>query len=149
MVISETHLQFLHLVERLKNINWDRQFVTLKPHEFCALSIIRSFRAAHPEVPGIYVSDLAAEMKMPVPAASKLIRSLESNGWVSRSVDPQNRRNTFVVLTEAGEAVQTQEIVHTAQLSDRIFERMGAENTAALLHSVNDIISILEEELNG
>lgn len=146
MPISETHMQFLSLLERLEKIRWNRQFQILKQPEFCALQAVSTYQRVHPEVPGIYVSDLASDLQLTMPTASKLLKGLEQRGWLRRTVDPKNRRNTFVSLTPEGQILLEEEREHSIQMANRVFQRLGKENTAVLLQSLEGIIGILEEE---
>jgi DNA-binding MarR family transcriptional regulator len=148
MNFSETQLQFFHVLERLRKIDWGKQFQVLKPPEFCALSIIYTYHKEHPEIPGIYVSAFAERLRVSLPAASKMLKHLEGQGWLTRMVDKNNRRNTFIVLTEEGAALFQQEQAHCAASSERILTRLGEENTNLLLRTVNQTLDLVEEEFN-
>ena len=50
----------------------------------------------------IYVSDLAAAVKQPLPAVSRALRQLEQDGLIERITDPNDRRKTLVRPTEKG-----------------------------------------------
>lgn len=47
-------------------------------------------------------SELAAKTKTLPPAVSRTLRGLEEKGYVERSVDKKDRRNTYISLTEKG-----------------------------------------------
>ena len=48
----------------------------------------------------IYVSDLAAAVRQPMPAVSRWLRQLEQDGLIERITDPNDRRKTLVHVTE-------------------------------------------------
>ena len=50
----------------------------------------------------IYVSDLAAAVRQPMPAVSRWLRQLEQDGLIERITDPNDRRKTLVHVTEKG-----------------------------------------------
>ena len=50
----------------------------------------------------IYVSDLAAAVKQPLPAISRALRQLEQDGLIERITDPNDRRKTLVRVTPKG-----------------------------------------------
>ena len=52
----------------------------------------------------IYVSDLAAAVKQPLPAVSRALRQLEQDGLIERITDPNDRRKTLVRITPEGYA---------------------------------------------
>lgn len=70
----------------------------------------------------IYVSDLAAAVKQPLPAVSRALRQLEQEGLIERITDPHDRRKTLVRPTEKG--VQNSRLCEAA-LTD-YFERVMA-----------------------
>ena len=63
---------------------------------------------------GVYVSQLAKELKVSSPAVSRMLGILENKGPIGRDVDKDNRRNTYVYLTQQGE----EEIAETERLLD-------------------------------
>ena len=53
---------------------------------------------------GMHQKELAEEMKIGPSSLSELIDKLESDRYVERNVDPQDRRSTLITLTEKGKA---------------------------------------------
>mgnify|MGYP000659484010 CR=1 FL=1 len=74
----------------------------------------------HGQNGSIYVSDLAAAVKQPLPAVSRALRQLEQDGLIERITDPNDRRKTLVRPTEKGLDASRQ--VETA--ISRYFERV-------------------------
>lgn len=62
----------------------------------------------HGQDGSIYVSDLAAAVKQPLPAVSRGLRQLEQEGLIERITDPNDRRKTLVRVTETGFSVSRQ-----------------------------------------
>ena len=56
----------------------------------------------HGQNGSIYVSDLAAAVKQPLPAVSRALRQLEQDGLIERITDPNDRRKTLVRITPEG-----------------------------------------------
>ena len=50
----------------------------------------------------IYVSDLAAAVKQPLPAVSRALRQLEQDGLIERITDPNDRRKTLCAPRKRG-----------------------------------------------
>lgn len=73
--------------------------------------------------PSARVGDLATAFAIGVGATSKGINRLEERGWVRRVRDPDDRRSSFLQLTEAGSA-----LVHAAETTfrDALVELVGA-----------------------
>ena len=59
----------------------------------------------------IYVSDLAAAVKQPLPAVSRALRQLEQDGLIERITDPNDRVISNVVLMGMGEPLQNLDAV--------------------------------------
>lgn len=147
MYASDAHLQFFQLMERLRRLDWSNQFPDLKPDEFTALKLVRDYQQEHPDVPGIYVSELAERVHLSLPATSKRLKQLERAGLIRRTVDLCRRRNTFVSITPQGDALVREGLRRCAALSQQLFHQMGEENTAMLLESVTRMVELLEQAL--
>jgi DNA-binding MarR family transcriptional regulator len=55
------------------------------------------------ERPRCRVTDLVTELAISVGAASKIVDRLQSAGWCRRTVNPDDRRSSWLSLTNAGE----------------------------------------------
>lgn len=51
---------------------------------------------------GVKVSDITKILKIQKPATSKALNSLESKGFIERTVDKEDRRGIYVKLTDLG-----------------------------------------------
>jgi DNA-binding MarR family transcriptional regulator len=67
------------------------------------------------------IGDLADREGFSAPTATRLVASLEEQGLLSRSGDPDDRRTSYVTLTEAGrEKLEWARNVRTASLARRL-----------------------------
>ncbi len=72
-------------------------------------------------------------------AVSQMLKALERKGYLVREVDPANRRNLIVTLTEAGErAVEVKEAEFDAQL-EQICRDMDDREIGQLIGLVNQL----------
>ncbi len=53
---------------------------------------------------GVHQKDLLEKVHIGAPAMSELINKLEDDGYIVRTVDPEDRRATLLSLTEKGQA---------------------------------------------
>ena len=97
---------------------------------------------------GIYVSVLAKNMDIVLSSASRTLNSLEKRGLISRKIDPKNRRNIFVMLTEKGEFVRKQCLENVNLLVSRIVDDMGMEDMEQLIILWNRFIDQMDKEVN-
>ena len=78
--------------------------------EFAVLEMIHKLSAQHDAIYGAAISDLQKNGILPS-ALSRLLRGMEEKGLCVRSIDPKDRRSSYVSLTETG---QEEEIRDTA-----------------------------------
>lgn len=95
----------------------------------------------------VKISHVVAKMEIPAPGVSRIIRHMEEKGLVERRVDPSDRRNTFVSMTEEGREIfdRCERIIE--ELGDRVFARMGEDRCEALVQGVRDFVKYTEEEI--
>ena len=69
---------------------------------FHMLEALQHTIQCHGQDGAISVSDLAHELHQPLPAISRALRQLETDGLIVRETDPADRRKTLVRLTPKG-----------------------------------------------
>lgn len=97
---------------------------------------------------GIYVSALAKKMDIVLSSASRTLNSLEKRGLISREIDPDNRRNICVMLTEKGYSVRKQCLEKVNLMVGRVVEGMGMEDMELLIKLWNRFIDQMENAVN-
>lgn len=141
------HFQMLESFYKLKNIH----FTTLLPsnitHGECFALIKLKQLSENPERSQITVSDLNKMIDVSAPALSRTLKSLEENGYVTRTPDPQDKRNNFLSLTENGEKVieLVDKQMHT--YCRAISERLGEERINDFIQFLDDLYVITSEEI--
>ncbi len=96
---------------------------------------------------GVRVSELAQEMCVVTPAASRTLKGLEERGMIERTVDTEDRRNTYVFLTEKGKKVlaDTEQIMD--DFSNAVFEHLDEEKMKHLIAYLKEIYEVSEQEI--
>lgn len=146
MDMQALHLQFMRVTHRFHRMQMTELFSGISRGEFVALEVLRQNRMDNPEQQGMYVSGLAGRMRVSMPAASRMLKALEQKGWIERHVDKEDRRNTFIHLTAAGEGMVVRTKQQLQYFNERVFEKMGLEETRQLLALWERLIGIMEEE---
>ena len=136
--------QLHHLMDRLRRMQSARPAPELARREFVALHLLREL--CEEKGGGIQMSVLARELEVSLPAVSKVVQSLEERGYVLREADPTSRRNTLVRPTEAGEELEKSVDLCNAARAQRIFDRLGEEDTAEFFRICTRLVQIAEEE---
>ena len=112
--------------------------------EFFGLSMLREHLKEHPE--GMHVRELAQCARVSAPRVSRMLRDMEERNLIERRIDRNDRRNTYIVLTETGEAARQRTTERLSTFLDRVVDRMGLENVQAMIGLWNQFSAILEDE---
>ena len=147
MTEQEICKQFGRVMQRIGKVSSELAFGNLTQNEFFALNIIRGFEEEHQDVKGIYVSTLGMLMKSSMPAVSRLLRTMEGKGLLERVTDPQDRRNTYVFITEQGEETRTKGMKQMGNLFLQVLRQMGSENMVSMLKLMQEYADIMEDKV--
>ena len=98
--------EFIALAHRFKRLNMEGLFTDLSRGEFFLLQMIHSGCLEQEKTEGVYVSRIAAHMKVTPSAISRMLKGLEERAFIERKVDKNDRRNTYVCLTSEGEQMR-------------------------------------------
>lgn len=148
--MSEDSIQdvFLHILNEFAKTNINTALHNITQGEFLILSIVKKhgdyMESRHNS---INVTRLAERLDASTAAVSRTLRRLEENGYLERITDKNNRRHTYVKLTDAGQQVLDEESRHIGQLAARVFKRMGNEKMKNLMELCIDLHHILQEEM--
>lgn len=88
----------------------------------------------------VLMGDLAQGLGISYPSATNMVKRLERQGLVERTVNPSDRREVEVRLTQKGDAIcQRMEDERVARL-ERVLERMAEPERDALLRGLQAFI---------
>ncbi|WP_418748131.1 MarR family winged helix-turn-helix transcriptional regulator [Frisingicoccus sp.] len=132
---------------RLKHLNMGGMLKEISVGEYKILEMCSGCPQCGAREKGIYVSSMAAEMKVSSPAVSRLLKGMEGKDYIVRHADSKDRRNTRVFITEAGlkKRDECREILWN--YTERVIGRMGMENMLQLLNLFNQMVDVMEDEL--
>lgn len=142
--------EYMRVAEEVRRLHWmHMRKDDIFGREFAFLKIIWGFQRNHPDVPGIYVSDLAACMGVTKSAASKMLRNLEQQGLIERAVDKHNRRNTFVFLSPDGRVFCEEQHARWCMLFRRVTEQLGEEHFREILNGIHEMMQVMACEIQN
>lgn len=95
----------------------------------------------------VKVSQVVRSMGCPPPAVSRGLRSLDNKGYITRTVDETDRRNTFVALTEEGKEALTEANSIIEEFADAVFSNMGEDNMEKLITQFQRFVDVSREEI--
>ncbi len=135
---------FFGLINAFRGLNVF-SLLPLARQEYMLMFIVDRQQEKHPG--GCTVSTLTRLLRVPQPAVSRTLRSLENNGYVCREVCREDRRNTYVTLTEAGAA----EVQKANQLLEKFHRgvqtRFTQEESDQLMELLRRLYTAASEEL--
>lgn len=97
--------------------------------------------------PGITMTQLSEKLETTLPAGSRLLRNLEKKGMIDRLSDENDRRVSYVRLSEKGLAIFRAQIKARDEMTERIVQRMGEENMEILLKQLQNLYCVVKEEM--
>lgn len=126
--------------ESIKAINSSSQKQTygLTVRQGSAISQLRLMREEAPM--GVALKDLAKRLQMTVPAASLMVDSLVSKGFMERRPNPNDRRAVCIRLTEKGESLFNDVYARFHDEIDRRAQALSAEE----LQTFSNIVEKLQ-----
>jgi DNA-binding MarR family transcriptional regulator len=92
------------------------------------------------------VGDLARELGLSLPAASKLTRDLEDHELVERREDPQDRRRTVVALSPATSRRVRTWLEHRSRPLEQALATLDSKEREAFLKGLGALADALMEE---
>lgn len=104
MLIEQEDQQLFEMIQRFRSLNL-LATLPLPRQDYMVLYAVDCLQKEHPDA--CAVSMITKKMRIPQPAVSRTLRNLENGGYLQREVCRSDRRNTYVLLTDAGKkAVQ-------------------------------------------
>lgn len=95
----------------------------------------------------ITISELASRAKMLPSAISRTLKGLEERGYVERNVNKNDRRNTYVELTDAGKLVTEEARKTMAEFGKSVMAQVDEEDMKRLISYLDNIYRIAEKEI--
>lgn len=104
MMMHPEHHAFFEMMQQFRSLNL-LATLPLPRQDYMVLHAVDCLQKEHPDA--CTVSMITKKMRIPQPAVSRTLRNLENGGYLQREVCRSDRRNTYVLLTDAGKkAVQ-------------------------------------------
>lgn len=104
-------------------------------------------QAGNPEQ-GVNVSVVVNKLCIAPPAVSRTMHTLEEKGFIFRSVNKSDRRNTLVTLTASGWEKSRDNEQRIDDFMGKIFSRVGKDKIAQTIAHINEIYEVAREELD-
>ena len=117
----------------------------LKLPEFVALHGLHLKFEEDENLDRVYLKDLAAEMDLPIPKTSEIVKTLQAKGMVEWTFDGKGEDGTYVTITDKGNEFLKDNKVYFEEFSARIIERFGRERFEQFISMMAEIEHITVE----
>ncbi len=149
MNLNKMQEDLLKTANRFRKMKYEFLFHDISKREFEMLMVMEHFSRENDDRKGIYVWELAKALHISSPAVSKMIRALEERGYAGRDVDKEDRRNTYVYVTDKGKEALRKSKEKMDEVMRKVVIRMGEKNMKEFIVLCNLLKDIMEEELKG
>ena len=95
------------------------------------------------------ISGLAEKLHVSVPTISRCLSRLEEKGLVQKSSQTNDRRNTYVCLTEKGLAIYEESFRTLSSFVERALSRIDGEELNQFFATFDKIYDALAQEYNA
>lgn len=141
--------ELVEAIHRIQRINMSGLFHNISKGESITLEMI--YRGNK-----ITVSDLAKCQHTSSPAVSRNLKALEEKGWIERTIDTKDRRNTYVCLTAEGVRKRNEVTKVMDSLFDGVIDKLGVEKVLEFIalngmvyEAMNDEVKNKTEKMNA
>jgi DNA-binding MarR family transcriptional regulator len=86
------------------------------------------------------ISDISRELGVTHAASSQMLDRLVQQGYVTRSENPQDRRNKRIVLTEKGDVILRDSMQASQKWLVALFDRLTPEEAKTIIAAMNILI---------
>lgn len=147
MTEKELSMEFLSIAHRFKKIHMSELFPIVSKGEFWALKMIQKATLKSESDCGVYVSTIAEHLKVTPSAISRMLKGLEEKELIERKINKNDRRNTYVTLTEKGGKVTRKVEAEMNEFTKNVILAMGEEDSKTLIKLFNKLVDTMEAEI--
>ncbi len=137
--------QFFRIMTEFKKLNISSMMPELTHGDHGLMHWISCLETSGPGK--VKVSQLVRATGFPPPAVSRGLRSLDNKGYITRTVDESDRRNTFVALTAEGERALNEADRILEEYANAVISTMGEENMGKLITQFQRFVDVAKEEI--
>lgn len=94
-----------------------------------------------------YLKDIADELRLSIPQASKMIGGLRDKGLVSWAHDGNGSEGTYIIITESGLGLMHRQETFLKDYYGRVAEKFGEENLITLIGLMQQLEEAMDSEL--
>lgn len=147
MTEKELSMEFLAITHKFKKIHMNFIFPEISKSEFWVLKMVQKAMLKDESECGVYVSTIAERLKVTPSAISRMLKGLEEKEFIERKVNKNDRRNTYVTLTEKGKKVTQRVETEMNEFTKKVIHSMGEEDSKTLIRLFNKLVDTMDIEI--
>lgn len=144
MLIEQKDQQLFEMIQRFRSLNL-LATLPLPRQDYMVLHAVSCLQEEYPDA--CTVSMITRKMRVPQPAVSRTLRNLENGGYLQREVCRSDRRNTYVLLTDAGKAALQDAGQVLMEFHNGIKKRFTQEESDQLMNLLQRLYEAASEQL--
>lgn len=129
----------------LNNFNIDYIFGSIERADYLFLYYIKNGTESSQHESGVYLSELAAAMDIPMTALSKTMKKLQSKGYIEWKTSREKDR-TYVELTDYAKDLMQKDEQRIAKLYEAISREIPAEEFKQMVLTMRKVRDIMKAE---
>lgn len=129
----------------LENFNVDRIFNSINRVDYFFLYYIRCLEQKSKSGKGVYLSELSAEMNIPMPELSKAVKSLQDKGYVCWEINDE-RNKTYIYLTNSAVELMNDELLRMKQFYNIIRSEIDDNDLKITLKTMKKISQLITDD---
>ena len=143
---DSTAMKFFYVTCKFRNSCHMEKLLGMKKSEFVMMITIDSNIKEHGKAT---VSQISKAMKMTNAAISRTIGDLEDNGYVTKKVNKEDKRQVYIELTLKGTKQLDVIKAGVQDFSKAVFEKFGTENAEQLIQLLETMYEVMSEEYSS
>lgn len=137
--------KLLEAFTQIHKVNWKQSpIASLRSSEVRVLFSVKKLMKS--EIPGVKMSDISSALRVASPTITQLINGLETNGFVERTMDKEDRRAVRVRLTAKGEGAIEKASEAFFNAFNGLAEYLGEEDSNRLAELLSKTFAYFENE---
>lgn len=154
--MNETAYRLFHAFSQFRKLHFSSLMDDLNHSEFAILKAI-AYEEIHPcsstekcnTDNRISTSDLAKKIRVSPPSISRSLKAMEEKGLITRQINPNDRRNTYILLTEFGKNKLFSAEQVMIDFTNSVLSQMDPDHLEQLIQYLHDFYEISQNEFNA
>jgi DNA-binding MarR family transcriptional regulator len=143
-VIDSEIMSLINTFEKFAKADWRKQSVYgIKPSEIRVLLRIKDISQQNEH--GVTISDISKSLMVTSPTVTQMVKSLNHNGFIERSVDAHDRRVSDIKLTAKGEDIVQKVRKRKFAMYTGLIDSLGKEQAVQLISLLDQVYDYFDK----